>query len=98
MTHEEIEVYLPVWSSEKLADFIQELRGVQDSCPDNVIPEIKFSVRRGWDGDDPEVECWVSYPRMETQLDAERRARCEAAAKAQRRHTYEKLKTEFETA
>lgn len=97
MTEERIHVNL--WSftdgmDGTLADFLHELRAIHTACPEGVVPTIEFHIASGYDED--EIRATVSYPRMETQDEAERRAQRESYARADRLRTYEKLKAEFE--
>lgn len=94
MTVEEIDFDPPVYGETPLADFMDQLRGIQAECPPNVIPMIKFNIIHRYD--DTDIEATVYYPRLENQQEVVHRLRNEAREKETRRLLYTKLKQEFE--
>jgi hypothetical protein len=93
MTVEEIYFDPPTFGDTPLADFIDQLRGIQAECPPKVIPMVTFRVVHRFE--DTDIEGTVSYPRLETGLEMAYRMKREAFDLKERRKLYEKLKQEF---
>ena len=94
MTDEIIDLDPPRYGGIPLTDYIQQLREVQDNCPDSVIPMITFRVVRLYDEED--IETVISYPRMETQHEADMRTKWDNRRKQMRHDEYVRLKAEFD--
>ena len=94
MTVEETDFDPPMYGETPLADFIDQLRGIQSECPAKVIPMIKFNIVQRYG--DHSIEGTIYYPRLENLQEVNYRLKREAREKEVRRKQYEELKKEFE--